>query len=522
MTTPSNTSVLTFSRANAFVRMLLAFFSGAIATYAFAPFSFWPAMLVSLISFLSLLYQQSAKRAAWIGFFWGIGQFGTGVSWVYVVIDQFGGMALPLNIAIITLLILYLSLFPALFAYFVQRVKLSTTLRYLALMPVAWIIIDALRGWLLTGFPWLWAGYSQIDGPLKSLAPIFGVQGITFALVLMASSVSLLLMQRRLLALLPIASISLISLMASQFTWVTETGKTLNIAMVQGNIPQEIKWDPRYRWPTLLEYRELTQRNLDADIIIWPEAAVPAREDEIVPYLKLLDSEAKQSNTAIITGLLTRNENREYFNSVIAFGQTDEAPSPDNIEDYVYPAQERYNKHHLLIFGEFVPFGELLRPLTPLFNLPMSSFTKGEYEQSNINAKGYQFVPAICYEIAFGEQVRNSITSDSDFILTVSNDTWFGDSIGPHQHLEIAQMRALENGKPVLRSTNTGITAAINYDGAIINQAPQFETTVLRTTIPIVTGETPYTRFGSLWLYLLLCFFGCLIAYSYWQQRGLK
>ncbi|MEZ8027053.1 apolipoprotein N-acyltransferase [Enterovibrio norvegicus] len=494
-------NVKTFKRPQVFKRIFGAAFSGALATLAFAPYSFWPAMLVSLVLLFLLIHKQSPKCAALIGFSWGLGQFSTGIGWVYVVIEQFGGLPTAVGLILIGLLVTYLALFPALFGYLLKRIQLPLAQSYLLLAPSLWLLIDWFRGWFLTGFPWLWPGYSQIDSPLAAFAPMFGVQGITLAVVVIAASITLTLLSRKATMLLPALVVAVVAVVSGQMQWVQETGKTVDVAMVQGNVPQELKWLPSQRWPTLLSYQDMTRQNWDADIVIWPEAAIPALERDLPDFLARLDAAARNNDSAIIAGVLDQNPQGQFYNNVITLGD-------NGTEGYSYPATESYSKHHLLVFGEFVPFADILRPLAPLFNLPMSSFSRGDYTQPNIDAKGYQLAPAICYEIAFSDQVRHSLTPDSDFILTLSNDTWFGTSIGPHQHLEIAQMRALENGKPVLRATNTGLTAAIDYKGQIIEQIPQFETVVLRTDIATTNGQTPYTRFGDWPLYLWIVLSG--------------
>jgi apolipoprotein N-acyltransferase len=201
------------------------------------------------------------------------------------------------------------------------------------------------------------------------------------------------------------------------------------------------------------------------------------------------------NNSAVITGVVNQAENKQFYNSILTVGET-------SLGDYNYDVNARYNKHHLLPFGEFVPFESILRPLAPFFNLPMSSFSRGEFIQPNIDANGTQMAPALCYEIIFNEQVRRNITDDTDFILTLSNDAWFGRSIGPLQHMEIARMRALELGKPVIRSTNNGVTAVTDHKGNITAQIPQFETGVLRAEVVPTQGFTPYTKLGTWPLYI--------------------
>ncbi len=339
-----------------------------------------------------------------------------------------------------------------------------------------------MRGWLFTGFPWLWIGYSQTEGPLAPLAPLLGVEGITLALALGAGAFTLLLLRRQWWAMAVPLVIAGATYWAGLQTWVTpQNDMRTSVALIQGNIPQAVKWLPSQRWPTLMKYFDLTRQNWDADIIVWPEAAVPALEREIPTFLSNLDNAARRNNTALITGILDQNDKGQFFNNVMVLGD-------NGAKDYAYPGAVVYSKHHLLPFGEFVPFEDLLRPLAPIFNLPMSSFSRGDFQQPNLDAKGHKLSTALCYEIAFSDQVRKNTHKDTDFILTLSNDSWFGRSIGPIQHLEIAQMRALELGKPVIRATNNGVTAVIGSNGRIQASVPQFETAVLKTdvSLPVV------------------------------------
>jgi len=202
----------------------------------------------------------------------------------------------------------------------------------------------------------------------------------------------------------------------------------------------------------------------------------------------------------VVTGILKYKTNGDAYNGMVVLGRQHQAQTQG---DYSYGSKNRYQKHHLLPIGEFVPFESVLRTLAPFFDLPMSSFSRGDWQQPNLQANGYWLLPALCFEIAFPRQLLANFTERTDFLLTVSNDAWFGDSIGPHQHLEIAKMRALELGRPLLRATNNGITAAIGADGSELGRLPQFEAGVLTVDVPLSWGVTPYSQIGDTPLTLL-------------------
>lgn len=496
------------------LRPLAAVFVGAITTLSFAPYQIWPLAIVSPALLLLLIHNQSPKHSLWIGYAWGLGQFASGISWVYVSIAGFGGMPLIANLSLMGLLIGYLAIYTGLFTWALNRFFSKNDLsRFFLAAPALWLICDWLRGWVMTGFPWLWLGYSQIDAPLGSFAPLGGVELVTLLIMLSAAALGYAILNKAwLIAVIPAILIST-GFGIRHVEWVTPNPeKTTTVALIQGNIDQAMKWLPSQRWPTIMKYADESRQNWDADIIIWPEAAVPAFELEIPSYLRNLDSAAKMNDTSIITGILNQSEDNKYYNSILAIGNTPYG-------DYSYDLEERYHKHHLLPFGEFVPFEDILRPLAPFFNLPMSSFSRGDFVQPNIVANERHLAPALCYEIIFNDQVRQNVTNDTDFILTLSNDAWFGKSIGPLQHMEIARMRALELGKPLIRSTNNGVTAVTDHKGKIIEQIPQFETAVLRAELTSTDGQTPYRLVGTWPLYIWV-FMSLLVGWLLRKHRA--
>ncbi|WP_420936084.1 apolipoprotein N-acyltransferase [Alteromonas sp. A081] len=481
---------------------LLLITSGLSLTLAFAPFSMWPLTILALaIAIRQLIKLKHTPFFA--GWLFGMGWFGAGVSWVHVSIADFGGVPLIASISLMALLCSYLALYPAL-AFKLTAKYFRPQLWPLAL-PLLWFLAEWLRSWMLSGFPWLSLGYSQVNGPLAGFAPIIGETGITALLIVSAASLAIVNSKQTLIS----ASVITLSLFISgallgQHTWVSPS-KTYSVSMVQGNIPQSLRWVPEQDASTMQTYLDLTETVWSSDLIIWPEAAVPKLEPLAQPYLTQLNERAFVENAALITGIVNFNwETDEAWNNLIVLGKkTPGAVYPD----YQYFHNNRYAKHHLLPVGEFVPFEALLRPLAPIFDLPMSSFSRGDFQQQNLIANGIKLAPAICFEIAFPRQLTANVYRDTDMIITVSNDAWFGQSHGPAQHLQIAQMRALELGRPVLRATNNGITAFIDHKGRIDGRLPQFESANISATVITTTGFTPYYHlqdFGVLVLALVL------------------
>ncbi|WP_339725069.1 apolipoprotein N-acyltransferase [uncultured Paraglaciecola sp.] len=498
-------------------KLALSSLLGALLTLAYAPFSFWFVTFLSLTSFIYLLSQSHPNQGFKLGFAFGLGWFGAGMSWVHVSIADFGGVPLIGSLALMLLLSAYLALFPALGFKLISK-YFNHTLWPIAL-PFIWLLIEWLRSWLFTGLPWLSLGYSQLHGPLSGWFPVIGEFGVAGLTLLISTAMAIWLSAKKWLPSTILVTVLYVSGLAlNQYQWSTPTGKSANIAMVQGNIAQALRWTPEQDQPTMDKYKNMTAAHWHNDIVIWPEAAIPQLEPVAAEYLNEMDKLAAQTRTGLITGIVNYNfETREAYNNLIGLGQrhgndaNNNGPSQGH---YRYFHGNRFAKHHLLPIGEFIPFEDWLRGLAPIFDLPMSSFSRGDFQQGNIEAKGYHLAPAICFEIAFPRQISANLYYNTDFIITVSNDAWFGGSHGPAQHLEIAQARAKEFGLPVLRATNNGITAFIDHHGQIQSRLPQFEAGVLGDTIKQVTGYTPYRLFGDwpIWclsfvIFGLACFY---------------
>ena len=517
MNTNMNSSHSLSKRVFNYRHLWLSFLAGSSLVFAYAPFSQWWLSLIVPCIFLHFIKNKTPAQARNIGFSFALGWFVSGISWVHVSIDQFGGMPLIVSLLLMLLLAMYLALFSALACYLTAYFSPQKRLN-LWLFPSFWLFTEFLRSIILTGFPWLSLGYSQIDSPLATFAPVIGEVGITTIVLYInialyhlihtcylssKTSIDAPIDDRKSLVtpISVLSTIGLLTVIFSTIQWVHPTGEIKKVALIQGNIPQTMKWSPEQEWPTLVKYLDLTRVNYNADIIIWPESAIPAVEPAVQDYLGNVNRSALFNNSAVITGIINYNyETKDYFNSLIVLGKK----QSDDKQGYYYNSSNRYYKHHLLPIGEFVPFQEWLRPLAPFFNLPMSSFTRGKYQQPNLIANNLHILPLICFEIAFPDQLAANLTNKTDMILTVSNDAWFADSHGPHQHLEIARMRALEFGKPLLRSTNNGITAVVNHYGKIIARIPQFQEAVLTTNVQLVNGQTPYSQWSTIILVLLI------------------
>lgn len=499
---------------------ILSLLLGLGLVFCYAPFSYFWLVAVILPTWLYTLQDKSPRAAAKQGFIFALSWFGAGISWVHVSIDQFGGLPLMISLLLMLMLCIYLALFLSLACYLAAHISLNKRLNLWLLLPI-WLLAEFLRGVLLTGFSWLTLGYSQIDGPLSVFAPVIGEKGISALVILLAISVVYIIKNKhRYIHSTLIITIALSTLLLNNKVWVTPTGKSLNALIVQGNIKQELKWSPELAWPTMLKYLDLTRQNYPADIVIWPESAITSLEPSALAqeFLDIAQDSAVLNNSAIISGILDYNiATQNYYNNLIVVGKYQQ---DDTIGAYQYNNTNRYNKHHLLPIGEFVPFSDWLRPLAPFFNLPQSSFSRGEYIQPNLIANGFNLLPLICFEVVFADQLSANFSDQTDVLLTVSNDGWFGDSHGPHQHLEIVRMRALEFGRPFLRSTNNGITAVIDHHGEVIKQIPQFEEAVLSTQVTLVKGVTlyaNYTRIIDFTIPLLLLALALL-----WRWRGKK
>ena len=479
-------------------RPLLAFAGGALALLAFAPWSLYPLAFAGTALLLALWRTATPRQAFFEGYAFGLGLLGFGVFWVHISIDQFGNVGTLLAILITLLFIASMALYYGLAGWLALRLAGDRACSGPALLLFCSLLLSAewLRGWLFGGFPWLALGYSQIDGPLGAWAPVLGVYGVSWLVYLSAALViSLVLTGRwRLVALGGLVLIWGGALLLEGHPWTQPAGRSLQVAIVQGNVPQALKWRREMRQPTLQRYLGLTRGQWDKDLVVWPETAVPALADQVeASLLAPLEREVQAHGRSLLLGVPVREQGR-YYNSMLSLGAS----------------RGRYDKRHLVPFGEFMPLKGLLQPLVDWLNIPMSDFSAGRAAKPLLQLAGYPAGISICYEDAFGEEVIEALP-EAAFLVNASNDAWFGDSLALHQHLEIARMRARESGRYLLRATNTGISALIDQRGALLARSPLNRQFVLEGELVPMQGMTPYARFGNRGV-LLLAGLGALLA----------
>ena len=468
--------------------LLIALFAGAVAVAGFAPFGYWPVPILSLAVLFGLWMRTHSVRAGFlIGLMWGWGFFLTGVSWIYVSLSVYGGMSMGLSALATFLFCTVLALLPALAGALQASLRISNTLRLLILLPLAWSVTEWTRGWLFTGFPWLAIGYSQVPtSPLAGYAPLFGVYGVSFLLAMMAALLAWVATThgrtpQRIWATTIVLALSAGGQALRTVDWTTPDGAPTTVALLQGNIPQDMKWQPEKTHSTLESYARMAAAS-PAQLIVFPETALPLFESNLPDFYRQgLVGLGQKNGGDILTGLPTGSVNGAYYNSVISLGS---APS------------QRYHKSHLVPFGEYIPLKPVWGWVIEVLHIPLSDFARGDTAQKPLAIGGQRVAANICYEDVFGEEIIRQLP-EASVLVNVSNLAWFGDSLAPWQHAQISQMRALETGRMMLRATNTGLTAIIGPKGQMIASLPLFTTGSLTGTIQGYAGSTPYVRWGN-------------------------
>jgi len=491
---------------------IVAVISGALLPLSLAPWDFWPVAIASCALLATLLYKQTAQQCFWRSFWFAFGVFGVGTSWVYVSIHHYGHAPVPLALLLTGLFVALMATITAV-PFTLQGLAIkgsrfnTSSAMMLVTFPAIWALNEWWRSWILTGFPWLWLGYGHLDSPLTGLIPITGALGIGWVIALCGATVfSLFNSAKKTPALISTAVLGVLfagGITFKNHQWTEPTGESINVGMVQPAVPQLQRWNPNFLDSIITNNLQLTEPLWDNDLIIWPESSIPALMHNVSATLQDIDLQGKSTNTTLIAGIPRYDfVNQHYYNQVLQIGSS----------------HGNYTKQHLVPFGEFLPFESLLRGLIDFFDLPMSTFVSGSVDQPALEVNGHKIGTAICYEIIYPELVRQ-VSADAEVLLTVSNDTWFGGSLGPLQHMEMAQTRALELNKPLMRATNDGITAFVDSQGHIQSQLPQFKQGVLSGKIYLFQGETPFAKFGQ-WPILLLSFMALLTAGFRYSKRA--
>jgi apolipoprotein N-acyltransferase len=506
---------------------LLAFLLGALTVLGFAPVSLY-ALPVLTFAFLLWLWRRQPvpRRAAACGFAFGLGFFLSGASWVYVSLHDFGAMPAPIAAFTTLLFCAYLALFPALAGYLYARARAGEIVKLTVVVPAVWTLLEWTRGWLFTGFSWLAFGYSQVpSSPVAGYAPVLGVYGVTLATVVSSGLIVVLWARiaekaegaRRKAEgnskqsslsfsfLLPPSSfllspfsflllaIWLGGFLLNQVEWTRPAGDPVAVSLLQGNVPQDLKWQPERVRATLDDYGKLAQSS-SSRLIIFPETALPLFLDNVPrEYLDQLAAHARKNGGDMLIGVPERLPGGEYYNSVLSFGA---APT------------QSYRKHHLVPFGEFIPLRPVLGWIVSVLAIPLQDFSRGPRNPVPLEVAGQRVAVNVCYEDAFGEEIIRQLPH-ATMLVNVSNVAWFGRSIAPRQHLQISQTRALETGRYMLRATNTGVTAVINPRGRVEKIAPEFTRAVVSQNVRGYQGATPYVRWGN---YAVLLLAAAMIA----------
>ena len=475
---------------------LLALFAGALSTLSLNPFNLWPLGLLSAALLYQGLKQVDGAQAVLRGWAWGTGLFASGVSWVYVSIHVHGYAPPALAGLLTALFVCGLALIPAIMAWIWARWLRPLTGGWLACLgfSLLWVATEMFRGWFLTGFPWLYHGYAHTDTWLAGWAPIGGVWLVGLLGVLTACLLSEIKLWSTLRSAL-VAGVSLAAIWLGGWSlgtveWTTPTGAPLSVALIQADIPQSRKWDPAHIDHTLATYRDMSYAQGQVDLIVWPETAVPVLQSQALPFVQGMARNLGERGTTLITGIPIDEghaDQMRIYNGIMVAGEN----------------SNQYLKHKLVPFGEYVPLEEWLRGVIAFFDLPMSSFSRGSAEQEPLTAMGHELAPFICYEAVYPDFAAR-LAARSQLLISISNDSWFGKSIGPLQHLQMARMRSIESGRWMIRGTNNGVTALIDHKGVLRQQVPQFERLALKGQVQPREGQTPYLFWRSWPLGLLM------------------
>jgi len=487
-------------------RVWMALAAGAAAVLGFAPTGWYPLAVLCPVLLFLLWEGVSPRRAAGLGFAWGAGLFLAGTWWIYTAVHVFGKAPVWLAVFLMLALVAIMAAYYALLGWAVARFAPPPLTRWLVVLPAAWTLMEWLRGWLFSGFPWLQAGYAHIDSPLAGYAPLGGIYLVTLASSLTAGAVIALIRgttRDQVIAAVVTVAIWAGGAALSARAWTTPAGEDIPVAIVQSAVPQGFKWQDDHRDEILELHRRMTRQALGTRLIVWPEAALPVLAHEVGPWLAGLWEEAQRHGSDLMLGLLRYDDaNGRYYNGLLALSG-DEA--------------DWYYKRRLVPFGEFFPVPKAVRSWMRLMSLTYVDMSPGADDQLPLHAAGQEIGATICYEDAYGSE-QLAVLRTATLLVNVTNNAWFGDSAAPHQQLQMARFRALEGGRYLVRATSNGVTAIIAPDGRITARAAQFVPELLRGTVRPYSGLTPYAHTGN-WPVLVLCALALSAAFAIRRMR---
>ncbi|ROR34859.1 apolipoprotein N-acyltransferase [Inmirania thermothiophila] len=471
------------ARGRARAADLAALAAGAVFPAGFAPLAWWPLAILAPAALAQLARGATPGRALLRGWLFGLGAFGVGVSWVWISIARYGNTGAATAWAATAAFVALLALFPALTAGLWRRLAPAGGVRAGLAFAALWALAEWVRARLWAGFPWLEVGVAQVDGPLGGWLAVLGPYG-TGGVALAGAAVFAAGVKKsdRWAGAALLAAAVAGGAVLGAVPWTRPAGPARSVAVVQGNIAQDVKWAPEAVLPTLERYLGMSRPLWGTDLVVWPETAVPLFLDEVeAGFLDALAAEAGAAGTTLVTGIPLRDApGGPYYNGVVVAGGG---------------AGAVYRKRHLVPFGEYYPGRAWLGGLFRILDVPMSDFAPGPPDPAPVAAAGMRLGITICYEIAFPALVHGD--GGAALLVNVSNDAWFGDSLAPHQHLQIARARAREAGRYLVRATNTGVSAVIGPDGRVLARGPQFAPAVVRAAVRPMAGRGPYARLGD-------------------------
>lgn len=473
-------------------------------TLTFAPFNFYLlAPVLALPIFITALYSPP-RRAARHAFFFGFGLFVSGTYWIYVSVHVFGQAPLWIAMFLMFGLVVIMAAYCAGIGWLIARLSGGNPWRLALVGPAVWVLVEWLRGWVLSGFPWLSFGYGQIDTPLAGWAPVIGIYGVSWMLLVSVSAAVPLLARSgsKAAAITLLLMPWVVGFVLQLQPWTTTGGTPITTTIIQGGISQDRKWASDQFVPTLNLYRDALLEAEASTLVVWPEVAIPAVMSQVESFLQVLQRDVRPRRQTLALGILEPHVNgQQVYNSLLLLDGERE---------------QTYRKRHLVPFGEYFPVPDFVRAWMRMMSLPNSDMRAGADEQALlVAADGTRLAAAICYEDAYGAEQLYALP-DAAILINVSNDAWFGESIAPHQHLQVARMRALEVGRSIVRATNNGISAFIGPEGQLLETAPQFQFATLTAEIERRSGLTPYAFTGNSPLVILLA---TVVAAVAWGQR---